>query len=241
MIYSVGNSYPVRDDLQAPFSWAITKALSAGAYDPLRSAAQAANLPAIDDACKATTSATTQRKGQLPLNLTGGPLLISVIACTIAMLLFVFGEGRRARRKLAENDLHKIIKVPSFAERTYKMKARAEQLLATAERSNPAYGNQDLRLIARMLKSRHMTQIRIDALSDIRTDCALTLNDVPMILKAVRDTIGDALEKDTPGQKSRGFSQYLRGSANVLDDDEEETEDLDPADTTKAKANTTTA
>ena len=60
----------------------------------------------------------------------------------------------------------------------------------------------------------------------MRTDAALTLNDVPMLLKVMRDTIGASLEAHesaSPSVRRDGFSQYLR-SSSVMDEEEEETE-----------------
>ena len=85
-----------------------------------------------------------------------------------------------------------------------------------------------------MLKSRHTTQIRMAAASDVRTDGALTLNDVPMLLKVIRETIGvslEAHERQTPGNRPErdGSSRYLRGSSWGSDKEvEEEQEDKEP-------------
>ena len=230
VVYTIGNAYPIRDELQAPVSWAITKALSAAAYEPYAAAARSANLPAIDPSCTAST-VSQGAAGQLSLELTGGPLLISVIACTFAIVTFCVSEVRssKARRSAVQ-----IIETPSFADRTYKMRANARQMLATAERTSPAYHNQDLRLIAKMLNSRHMTQIRMDAHSSVRTDTALTLNDVPMLLRAMRDAMGVTLQAqgsadDADAEKmKRGFSQYLR-SSSVMDEDDGEEQDWLPS------------
>jgi len=223
VVYTIGNAYPIRDDLQAPVSWAVTKALSAAAYEPYASAARLANLPPLDPLCSGST-ASRDTSGQLTLELTGGPLLLTVLACTLALFNFCLNEVRSGREK---RDHVQIIETPSFADRTYKMKANAKQMLATAQRTSPAYENQDLKLIAKMLESRHMTQIRMDATNTtMRTDSALTLNDVPMLLKVMRDTMGvtlqthaDGLSTAAPSEK-RGFSRYLRDSS-VMDDEEE--------------------
>jgi hypothetical protein len=39
-VFASGNAFPIRDDLQATFSWAITGALDIGGYARLRGAAQ---------------------------------------------------------------------------------------------------------------------------------------------------------------------------------------------------------
>ena len=205
-VYSIANAYPVRDDLQAPMSWAITRALSAGAYEPLRRAAQSENLAAIDERCfdASETGATTQ--GQLNLTLTGGPMLLSAVMCSIALLWFWYTEARQAVYKKMSRE-ERILETPSLADRTCNLNAAEKRKLAAAERESPAYEDQDLRLIARLVKSRNLTQIRVDAASNLRTDGPLTLNDVPMLLSVMRDAMFPQHEE----------GQYLRERAGSRD------------------------
>ena len=97
----------------------------------------------------------------------------------------------RAKGDSGTVSIGQLLEAPSLAERTFKMRAQQRRKLAAAERASPAFNNQDLRLIAKMLKSRAMTQLRMDASSAYRTDGPLTLNDVPMLLKVMRDTFAD--------------------------------------------------
>ena len=207
-VYSMGNAYPVRDDLQAPMSWAITRALSAGAYAPIRAAAQDANLPPINRSCTAegdTSNTQAASNRQLGLDVMAAPFLLSAVCCTIAMIIFWLSEMSRATRRQTAEEKLLASSSPSFAERTYKMKTAAKRQLEVAERASPTYDNQDLKLISKMLRSRNMTQIRMDRTTDMRTDGPLTLNDLPMLLSLMRDTIG----------LGREHSRYLRSSDHV--------------------------
>lgn len=202
-------------------SWAITRALSAGAYEPIRRAAQTENLQAVDERCLDDGASVTSAPGALDLTLTGGPMLLSAIACTVALLWFFYGEARMARMKAKSQKSREaeILETPSLAERTCKMRSLEKRQLATAERESPAYDNQDLRLIARLVRSRNLTQLRVDAASNLRTDGPITLNDVPMLLSVMRDMFGFAQQEFAEGvRREDRFSQYLRASTVVNDD-----------------------
>ena len=242
IVLSSGNAYPVRSDLQAPLSWAIAKSLVSGAYDPYRRAAQRDYLSAIDTTICDDTDSAAEGSRRLGLSKTGGPMLISILVCTLAALLFVRDDRRRSatRKRIKSNkgvaarksdQLADIIKEPTLYERTVGMGRVDAALEKEAERESPAYDNQDLKLISKMYRSRDMTQVRINAASSIRTDGALSLNDVPMLLKVMRETFAISLQSheanpqgqasQRPGLPVRGFSYYLRDSS-VLDDDADE-------------------
>jgi hypothetical protein len=234
IVFSMGNAYPVRTDLQAPVSWAIAKALVGGAYDPYRQAAQRDFLPVADTSeCDQADTARASGLQSLSLTKTAGPMVMSILTCTFAVILFVWDDTRKsARKRRPRNELTKqeemeaILMEPSFAERTCAMGRRDQALAKEAERESPAYNNQDLKLISKMYRSRDMTQVRINAASSLRTDGALSLNDVPMLLKVMRETFGLSLSQqgggasggdDPPYLRKGGFSQYLRDST-VLDE-----------------------
>jgi hypothetical protein len=66
----------------------------------------------------------------LGLSLAGGPMLLSVFACSIAILFFLYDEGQRARSSFAEKRRHgsghltlqeNLFHTPSLVERTIHM------------------------------------------------------------------------------------------------------------------------
>lgn len=218
-VYSIANGYPVRDDLQAPVSWAITRALSAGAYETIRREAQTDHLPAIDESCVESTTAGPTRTGQLDLQVTGAPMLLSAITCSVALLWFCYTELRRSR-SLSKSNEELILETPSLADRTCNLRAAEKRRVTHAEHKSPACENQDLRLIARLIRSRNLTRIRVDAASNLRTDGPLTLNDVPMLLSIMGDMFGPAQQdfQESGRRDSSRFSTYLRRSLNSFDE-----------------------
>ena len=211
-----------------------------GAYDPYRRAAQRDYLSAIDTTICDDTDSAAESSRRLGLSKTGGPMLISILVCTLAALLFVRDDRRRSatRKRIKSNkgrrrksdQLADIIKEPTLYERTVGM-GRLTRAREGGRTREPCVRNQDLKLISKMYRSRDMTQVRINAASSIRTDGALSLNDVPMLLKVMRETFAISLQSheanpqgqasQRPGLPVRGFSYYLRDSS-VLDDDADE-------------------
>jgi hypothetical protein len=121
IVFSVGNSFAVQDHLQASFSWA----LEAGTYHSLRLQTQSELLPPIDQRC--LLRPTASMPSTLDLSLAGGPMLLSVFACTLAIFFFLYDEVQRARTSVAEKRRHgsghltlqdKMFHTPSLAERT---------------------------------------------------------------------------------------------------------------------------
>jgi hypothetical protein len=171
IVYSMGLAMPVRDDLQAPMSWAITRALAAEKYTQFRNDAQLLFLEPLSEECASDGAGVSSASGSmrgggemteplrsLGLEYMGGPCLLSALACTVAVAIFLLGEQRRA----LNNERHG---APTLAERTYKM--RALQRISTVKYGRGVEGGNDLALLAKFLHSRQDAQVRRTALAPV--------------------------------------------------------------------------
>jgi len=91
-VYVIGNSVPVRTDLQAPLSWAISKLLAEGVYIESRDNAKRKFLP--NSQCSGTDEEDDSVRS-LGLDEMLGSILIAFGACTLSIVLFLVKEELR--------------------------------------------------------------------------------------------------------------------------------------------------
>ena len=98
LVWSAHNAVPVRDELQAPLSWAITRGISRARYSDAVTTARLSYLPV--ELCNEQSQDTTQDTASQTMTVREGrgPLIISVICTTIGLAIFALTELRRFRR-----------------------------------------------------------------------------------------------------------------------------------------------
>jgi hypothetical protein len=124
-LYSMANAVPVRSDLAAAFSWAISQAVLTGMYKQEEGFAKSVYLPS-GSACDAAVE-VAQGDGITPTAFFG-PLLISFLCSTIALFLNTMHHcGHRAVVKVKERK----------ANTASKLKLSAKAVMAVGVRKGP--------------------------------------------------------------------------------------------------------
>jgi hypothetical protein len=76
-------------------------------------------LDAVDQRCTSTTRSSNPN--EVDLHLAGGPMFLSVLCCTLAILNFCYHDAKRARKHQAKTIQEGLFHTPSLAARTIHM------------------------------------------------------------------------------------------------------------------------
>jgi hypothetical protein len=178
MVMQFPVAYPVRTDLRAALSWAITRRVDQGEYDKI-------SRDWIARTVAPRSCAVLPSEQQDASELVAFPLLICILSSLLTLLMYGvqdFLSHRIAKANLEPGSLASILRPPSLYERFIgPLHSKKDEIPPAA-----SCDNKDMEVLAGMIQARHLTIDRTNHM--LKSDAPLTLADVPMLLSLISQT-----------------------------------------------------
>jgi hypothetical protein len=191
-VFAQDNAFVMREDLVAPFSWAMTRLQNKGIYSQMALAAKRMYIDPKPDSCAGQdTDKEDQDEWEVgDAHYVTGPILISFAVITVTLLAFIvydfIGSSSSARKEGG------IFLQPSVKYRICGKGCPGREQMSARKSCQDALSmvhenNADLKMISKLFEARHLTERRIK--NRMKGDAPLTVSDVPMLVHLVQKSI----------------------------------------------------